>query len=310
MKALVIEEFGSSGKLLLKEMPKPPMGDGEVLIKVAFAGVNPVDLKIKEGYLSGVFPHEFPIILGWDVSGIVEEAGKNVKNLKVGDEVFTYIKRPFLKWGAYAEYVAFDAKNVAKKPRGISFAQAAALPLVSLTAWQSIFDAAHLKKGETILIHGASGGVGSMAVQFAKNAGAKVIGTASSKKHEYVKKLGADIVIDYKKEDFIDRLKNNVDVVFDCVGGETYRKSLACLKKGGRIVSILERDQAEAKKLGFEGIYVFVAPNGNELKTIAELIEQKKVLPPQIEKMPLKDAELAFKKLRAGEVLGKIVLKI
>lgn len=310
MKAIVIEEFGGSGKLLLKEMPKPIVEDHEVLIKVAFAGVNPVDWKITEGYLKERLPYEFPIILGWDASGTIVEVGKNVKNLKAGDEVFAYVRKPLLKWGAYAEYVSFDAKDVAKKPHGISFAEAAALPLVSLTAWQSIFDAAHLKKGETILIHGASGGVGSMAVQFAKNAGATVMATASSKKHDYVKKLGADLVIDYKKENFNDRVKD-VDVVFDCVGGETFKKSLACLKKCGRIVSILEHmDPAEAKKRGIEAYYVFVSPNGNQLKTIAQLIDQKKVVPPHVEEMPLKDASLALTKLRAGEVLGKLVLRI
>ncbi|MBS0647848.1 MAG: NADP-dependent oxidoreductase [Verrucomicrobia bacterium] len=310
MKAMVIEEFGSSVQPFLKEVPRPVALDNEVLIKVAYAGVNPVDGKIKAGYLTGAIPHEFPLILGWDAAGTVAEVGKNVKNFKVGDEVFAYVRKPILQWGAYAEYVAFDAQNVAKKPRGISFAQAAALPLVSLTAWQSLFDAAHLKKGETVLIHAASGGVGSMAVQFAKNAGAQVITTASRKKHDYVKKLGADLLIDYQKEDFADRLPRSVDVVFDTVGGETFQKSLACLKKGGRIVSILQRDLTEAEQKGIEAHYVFVSPSGPELHTIAQLIEQKKVVPPHIEEMDLREAGAALNKLQAGQVLGKIVLKI
>lgn len=310
MKAMVIEEFGESAQLFLKEMPKPTAQEGEVLIKVAYAGVNPVDWKIKEGYFKGAVPHEFPLILGWDVAGSIVEVGKNVKDFKVGDEVFAYVRKPLLKWGAYAEYVAFDAQNVAKKPRGISFAEAAALPLVSLTAWQSLFDAAHLKKGETVLIHAASGGVGSMAVQFAKNAGAKVIATVSSQKHDYVKKLGADLLIDYHKENFADRFQGSIDVVFDCVGGETFQKSLACLKKSGRIVSILQRDLAEAQQKGVEAHYVFVSPSGPQLETIAQLIEQKKVVPPHVEEMDLREAGAALNKLQAGQVLGKIVLKI
>jgi 2-desacetyl-2-hydroxyethyl bacteriochlorophyllide A dehydrogenase len=310
MKAIVIEQFGGPEMLHLKEVPKPTVQDGEVLIKTAYAGVNPVDRKIREGYLKDRIPHEFPTILGWDVAGTVVEAGKQVTALKVGDEVFSYVRKPLVKWGTYAEYVAFDAKDVAKKPKGLSFAEAAALPLVSLTAWQSVFDAAHLKKGETILIHGSSGGVGSMAVQFAKNAGAKVIATASLKKHEYVKKLGADLVLDYR-EDFVDPLKEKVDVVFDCVGGEIFKKSLSCLKKGGRIVSILEKlDPTEAKNLQITAAYVFVAPNGNQLKSIAQLIEEKKIVPLHVEEMPLKDAAEAQEKLHSGAVFGKIVLKV
>jgi NADPH2:quinone reductase len=310
MKAIIIERFGGAETLQWKDMPKPIAQEGEVLIKVAYAGVNPVDWKVREGFFKDRMPYEFPIILGWDVSGVVAEVGKDVHELKVGDEVFAYVRKPLVKWGAYAEYVAFDAKNVAKKPKGLSFAESAALPLVGLTAWQSLFDAAHLKSGESILIHGASGGVGSMAVQFAKNAGAKVIATASLPKHPYVRKLGADLVVDYK-ENFPEKIKEKVDVVFDTVGGEIFRKSLACLKSGGKIVSILEHlDPTEANKLGIAAFYVFVAPNGNELRSIARLIEEKKVVPPHIEEMPLKEAAKAQEKLRSGEVLGKIVLRI
>lgn len=311
MKAIVIERFGGPEALQLKEIPKPSIQENEVLIQAQYAGVNPVDWKIREGYLTDRVPHEFPVILGWDVSGTVVEAGKQVKGLKVGDEVFSYVRKPLLKWGAYAEYVSFEAKNVAKKPKDLSFAEAAGLPLVSLTAWQSVFDAAHLKKGETILIHGSSGGVGSMAVQFAKHAGAHVIGTASLKKHGYVKKLGADLVLDYR-EDFAGTFKENkVDVVFDCVGGEMFKKSLSCLKQGGRIVSILEQmDPKEAKNLGIIVKYVFVNPNGEQLTTIAQLIEQKKVVPLPVEEMPLEEAAKAQEKLRSGGVFGKIVLKI
>lgn len=315
MKAVIIEAFGGPEKLQVSEMPKPAPHDQEVLIKVAYAGINPVDWKIREGYLKSRIPHEFPIILGWDVAGIVEQVGKNVKELKVGDEVFAYVRKPLVKWGSYAEYVVFDAKDVAKKPKTLTFAQAAAVPLASLTAWQSLFDVIDLKKGETILIQGGSGGVGAFAVQFAKIGGAKVLATARGQKQSYVKKFGADHVIDYQKkhvkDDVLSFASHGVDVVFDCVGGDVFQSSLSCLKKGGRIVSILESLSPEkAAKMGITAKYHFVHPSWPNLKTIATLIDEKKVLPPHITEMPLKDAAVAQEKLRSGEILGKIVLKI
>ncbi len=315
MKAVAIESYGGSENLKMIECPRPEPEADEVLIEVAYAGVNPVDWKLREGYLQSVIPHEFPIILGWDVSGTVVGKGKNVKEFEIGDEVYGYIRKPLLKWGAYAEFVTAQAKNIAKKPRNLSMAEAAGLPLISLTAWQSLFDAAHLKKGESILIHGGSGGVGSMAVQFAKHQGATVYATASFQKHAYVKELGADLAIDYKL-DFVEAMQKaapgGVDVVFDCVGKETFRKSFPCLKiPGGRIVSILEHlDPDEAQKIGIQASYVFVAPNGPQLEEIAQLVEANKVVPPKIVQMPLAEAAQAQDKLRAGEVFGKLVLKV
>lgn len=312
MKAMVLDSF--HGELKVQEVPKPEPLAQEVLIHVAYAGVNPVDWKIREGYLEDRLPHEFPLILGWDVSGIVVSVGEKVQNLKVGDEVYSYVRKPLVKWGAYAEYVAFDAKDVVKKPKTLSLAQAAVMPLVSLTAWQSLFHAVHLKKGETILIQGGSGGVGSMAIQFAKNMGANVLVTAGSKKHEYVKRLGADLAIDYR-EDVVSRVKEHalqgVDVVFDCHGGESFKKGLSCLKKGGRIVSILEHlDPQQAHTMGIQAYYVFVTPSGKDLGAIKELVEQGKVVPPHIEEMSIRDASSALEKLRNGAVFGKIVLKV
>lgn len=300
MKAMVIEAFGGPEKLHLKTMPKPEPLMGEVLIQNFYAGVNPVDWKIREGFKKSI-PYQFPIILGWDAAGIIVETG---------EEVFAYTKKPMIKWGTYAEYVTCEAQYVVRKPKNISFAQAAALPTISLTAWQSLFDAAKLKKGERVLIQGASGGVGSMAVQFAKNAGAYVIGTASPPKHEHVKNLGADEVLDYRSN-FTMKLKESMDVAFDAAGGDAFFNSIACLKKGGRVVSILEQmSPQEAQQREIEAYYVFVAPNGEQLKTIAELIEDNKVLPPPVKEMPLEEAAEAQEKVRSGQVFGKIVLKI
>jgi NADPH2:quinone reductase len=314
MKAMILQRFGRNEELQVKEVETPIPRDHEVLIRVAYAGVNPVDWKIRDGYLKELIPHDFPIILGWDVAGTVAAIGKKVKNLSVGDEVFSYVRKPRVQWGAYAEYVAFDAQDVVKKPMNISMAQAASLPLVSLTAWQSLFDAVGLKKNETVLILGGSGGVGSMGIQFASNTGAFVITTASPKKHDYVKSLGADVAINYK-ENVLDRVKKlaplGVDVVFDCVGGDPFQKGLLCVKKGGRIVSILEHlDSKDAERLDIQAKYVFVSPSGQDLSSIRDLIEQQKVIPPHVEEMNIKDASLAQEKLRLGNVLGKMVLKV
>jgi NADPH:quinone reductase-like Zn-dependent oxidoreductase len=314
MKAMIIDQFGGPERLHFKEIQKPVPLDHEVLIRVAYAGVNPVDWKIREGFLKERLPYEFPMILGWDVSGTIVEVGKNVNNLKVGDEVYSYARKPLAKWGTYAEYVAVSAKDVAHKPSLLTFAEASAVPLSGLTAWQSLFDSVHLKKGETLLILGGSGGVGSFAIQFAKWIGAKVMATASLKKHSYIKKLGAEIALDHSG-DLTKQIhacsKEGVDVVFDCFGKDAFKIGLDALKKGGRIVSVLEHlDPIEAQKREISASYVFVQPNGVQLKQIAGLIDQKKVVSQPIEEMPLKEAAAAQEKLRRGDVMGKLVLKV
>jgi 2-desacetyl-2-hydroxyethyl bacteriochlorophyllide A dehydrogenase len=315
MKAITIEGFGGVDKLQMKDLPIPKPGDTEVQFLVLYSGVNPVDWKIREGLLQKRLPHEFPLIPGWEAAGKITAIGKNVKNFKVGDEVFAYCRKPIIKWGTYAEYVCADAGQVALKPKNINFAQAAAIPLTSLTAWQALFDAAKLRKGETILIHAGAGGVGGLAIQFAKNAGAKVITTASQKNHSYVKKLGADHVIDYTKENFVEAVKKlapgGVDVVFDTVGGKTLQESLKVLKQGGRLVSIVEHlDPEIATKHHIQFSYVLVDPNGVQLKHIADLISEGKVIPPSIEEIPLAKAAEAQDKVREGHTQGKIVLKV
>ncbi|MDR3624467.1 MAG: NADP-dependent oxidoreductase [Chlamydiales bacterium] len=315
MRAIVIEEFGGAEQLKLKDVEIPTPNEQEVQIEVFYAGVNPVDWKIREGLLKERLPHKFPLILGWDVAGKITQVGRDVKELKVGDSVFAYTRKPVAQFGTYAEYVCFDAKDVAIKPKNISFAESSAIPLITLTAWQSLFDAAKLKRGESILIHAGSGGVGSVAIQLAKYAGAKVYTTASKHKHEYVKSLGADVVIDYTDESFVEVVKshekNGVDVVFDCVGSDTCEQSLHVIKSGGRLVSILEHvDKKTAEEYEIEAFYVFVAPNGKELKEIAGLIEQGRLRPPLVQERPLREAKMAQEELQLGKVTGKIVLKV
>lgn len=315
MKAIVIEKFGHEEQLHLDEIPTPVPTDNEVQIQVLYTAVNPVDWKIREGFMKNYLPHEFPLILGWDAAGIVKSTGKNVKKFKAGDEVYAYCRKPIVKWGTYAEYVCFDADNIALKPKNINFAQAACVPLAGLTAWQALFDFAKLKKGESILIHGGAGGVGSFAIQFAKYAGAKIIATASKQNHNYVKKLGADYAIDYHQTNFLDDVlklfPEGMDVVLDTIGGNTLTESLEIVKPKGRLVSIVDQiDPKMAKEKNIQFGFVFVSPNGSQLKQIASLIEQGKVATPFIEEMPLSDASKAHKKSREGHTKGKIVLKI
>ncbi len=315
MKAIAIEQFGGKEKLKIMDMPIPEPLPGEVQIQIKYTSVNPVDWKIREGYLQTHLPHQFPIILGWDAAGIVTAIGSGVTQFKVGDEVFAYCRKSVVQWGTYAEYICVDASHVAQKPAALSFAQAAAIPLTALTAWQALFEAACLQRGETVLIHAGAGGVGGCAIQFARHIGAIIYTTASAARHDYVKKLGATVAIDYTQADFVDMLKKHhpdgIDVVLDCVGGKTLQDSFAALKPTGRIVSIV--DHMESPPADFPHIqprYVFVRPDGAQLKQIADLLSAYHVVAPTIEEMTLTDAALAQEKNRSGHTKGKIVLKV
>lgn len=315
MKAVYIEEFGGVEKIKIGRLPVPVPGPDEIQVKVHYTAVNPVDWKIREGLLKSRAPYEFPLIPGWDVAGTVSETGKNVTKFKAGDKVYAYCRKPTVQWGTYGEYVCINAENAASMPSNLSFAQAAAFPLAGLTAWQALFDKAQLKKGETILIHAGAGGVGSLAIQFAKHAGAKVITTASESNIAYLHSLGADTVIDYRQQHFPDEIKKaapeGVDVVFDTLGGDALNNSYGLLKKGGRLVSILqEPDPNQLAQYKILGYYLFVTPNGKELHEIAELIEKGYVKPIQIEEMPLEKAGEAQEINKKGHVRGKIVLKV
>ncbi|HSZ87681.1 MAG TPA: NADP-dependent oxidoreductase, partial [Puia sp.] len=220
MRAIMIHEFGGPEVLKLEDAPQPKPAADELLIKVYATSVNPIDWKIREGARKEKFPINFPLIPGWDVSGVIAETGNEVKNFKKRDKV--YSRTDPTKNGTYAEYVVVKADQVNRKPETIDHIKAAAVPLAGLTAWQGLFDHGKLNSGERVLIHGASGGVGTFAVQFAKWKGAYVIGTSSEKNVDFLKELGADEVIDYKKENFEDRL-HDVDLVFDTIGAQTQR---------------------------------------------------------------------------------------
>lgn len=314
MKAIVIERFGGADQMKLVDLPTPKAGDNEVVVEIHSTSVNPVDWKIREGYLKDHVPHQFPIILGWDAAGVVSEVGKNVTRFKKGDRVYSYCRKPTVQWGTYAEYIALEERNVAHMPAKLNFAVAASVPLVALTAWQALFDLAALKSGETAVILGGAGGVGGFAIQFAKNAGAKVYSTASAKNSSYLRELGAT-PIDYNAGSVIAAVKavapEGADVVFDCVGGKSLEEAYSFVKSGGRLVSIVDTPDAErAKSLGIKTAYHFVSPNGDELAEIARLIDQGKVVPLPVEEMPLAEAAAAQEKNRERHTRGKISLKV
>lgn len=315
MRAMVIDAFGGPERLRAVEIPTPEPGDEEILIALSCTSVNPVDWKIREGMLADMFPHAFPLIPGWDAAGTVAAAGRNAARFATGDRVFAYCRKPEIRFGTYCEYVAVHESAVALMPANIGFAEAATIPLAGLTAWQSLFDAAHLSTGERILIHAGSGGVGSLAIQFAKHAGATVYTTARSVNHDYVKSLGADVAIDYARENFVDVLRRKepggIDAVYDTVGGHVQQRSYKVLKSGGRLVSIVSiPDPEEARPRGVRTDFVFVSPNGKQLRRIAELVEGGAVRAPDFEVMRLEEAAKAQELSRAGHVRGKIVLKI
>lgn len=312
---MIIDSFGGPDKIKLAEVAINPPDDHEIQIRILYAAVNPVDYKIREGLLKDRMPYTFPIILGWDASGKVSSVGKKVKNFRLGDEVYAYCRKSIIHDGTYAEFINVDADHVAFKPKTLNFAEAASIPLAGLTAWQALFDCAKIKKGETVLIHAGAGGVGSLAIQFARVIDTKIYSTASVSNFSYVKGLGAHEVIDYKNEDFVEKIRNlhpdGIDVVFDTVGGSTTTESLEVVKPGGRIVSLLETINPEiADKYKVEATYLFVSPNGQELKQIASLVDTGKVQAPRIEEMQLNDAGEAQEKLKKGIGGGKIVLKI
>ena len=315
MKAIAIPEFGGRDKLQLMDLPVPPVGVRDVLLQVKAAGVNPVDWKIREGFLRDMMPHEFPVILGWDAAGIVTKVGENVTRFKTGDEVYAYCLTAVVHHGSYAQYIALPENNLALKPRTLPFEEAATIPLAALTAYQSLFDAADLQQGESVLIHAAAGGVGGFAVQLARHRGARVFGTASPSNHEYVKSLGADILIDYNTQDFRHVIRETspggVDVVLDCVGGDVVEQSLDILKAHGRLVTIAEAGLV--KKLSERGVnahFVFVAPNSSQLHEIAGLTESGKFSTHVSARFTLEEAAKAHELLESQHVRGKVVLRV
>ncbi|HRD48174.1 MAG: NADP-dependent oxidoreductase [Candidatus Competibacter sp.] len=308
MKAVRIHAYGGPELLHYETAPRPVPNPDDLLIRVRAAAVNPVDWKIREGYLQGFLNHRLPLIPGWDVSGEVVKVGPEATGFKIGDAVYA---RPNIERdGSYAEYIAVKASEAAHKPTRLSHDHAAAVPLAALTAWQALVDVAQLQAGQTVLIHAAAGGVGSFAVQLAKARGAQVIATASAVNTGIVAELGADQFVDYTKTRFEEIVKD-VDVVFDTLGGDTQDRSWQVLKPGGILVSIISPPVEEtAAKHGVRSAFVFVQPNGQQLAAIARLIDEGRMKPIIHTVLPLSEARQAQVISQGGHARGKIVLHV
>ncbi|MBT2568999.1 NADP-dependent oxidoreductase [Planococcus sp. ISL-110] len=310
MKAIVIDNYGGKDQLKEREVEKPTINENQALVEIHATSINPIDWKLREGYLKDMLPWEFPIILGWDAAGVIAEIGKNVKHFKVGDRVFA---RPATtRQGTYAEFVPVEADLLAHMPESMSFEQGAAIPLTGLTAYQCLVGFAEVKKGDKVLIHAGAGGVGSMAIQIANSIGAYVATTASDKNDELVKSLGANRVINYSEEDFSEMLED-FDAVLDTMGGEVLEKSFKVLKKGGKLISIAGKPSAEkAEQYGVKASDFWLEPNGEQLQNLAHLFVSGELKPTighvfEFTEQGLKDAhELS----ESHHARGKIVIKV
>jgi NADPH:quinone reductase-like Zn-dependent oxidoreductase len=308
MRAVAIYKYGGPEVLVYEDAPRPHPGFGEVLVRVHAAGVNPVDWKIREGHLKEMLHQTLPLILGWDVSGVVETAGPGTSRLKVGDEVFS---RPDIsRDGAYAEFIVIRESEVALKPKSVDHLHAAAMPLAGLTAWQTLFDAAGLSAGQRVLIHAAAGGVGVFAAQLAKWKGAHVIGTASARNHDFLRELGVDQIVDYETVRFEEAVQP-VDVVLDTLGGDVQQRSWNVLKRGGILVSIANPPSADiAAAHGVRQAFVFTQPNAGQLAELATLADAERFKAIGELTLPLSDATRAQELSQRGHTRGKIVLRV
>jgi NADPH:quinone reductase-like Zn-dependent oxidoreductase len=308
MKAIRIHTYGGPEVLHYEDAPRPEPQAGEVLVRVHAAGVNPIDWKVREGEMKDFWPHKFPLILGWDLSGVVEELGSGASRFKIGDEVYS-LPDP-TRNGAYADYIVVREPELALKPNSLHHIRAAAVPLAALTAWQSLFDTAQLQPGQRVLIHAGSGGVGHFAVQLAKWKGAYVFATASTKNQDLLRKLGVDEPIDYTQQRFED-IARKIDIVLDTLGDETQERSWSVLKKGGVLVSLVQPPSEEkAKQLGVRAAIIGAQTNGAQLAKIAKIIDSGKLAPIINRILPLSEARRAHELSQSGHTHGKIALRL
>jgi alcohol dehydrogenase len=332
MKAFVVDRYGRKSGIRARNMPVPEPREDDVLIQIHAAGVNPLDSKIRDGEFKLILPYRLPLILGNDLAGVVVRVGSRVRQFKPGDEVYA---RPHKdRIGTFAEFIAVKEDGVALKPKALTMEEAASIPLVGLTAWQALIEKGQLKKGQKVLIHAGSGGVGTFAIQLAKHVGATVATTASAGNAELVKRLGADIVIDYKKDDFTVILKD-YDVVLDTQGGNTLEKSLRVLKPGGKLIGIAGppdpdfakelgaswflktamrflsyRIRKAAKRHGVSYSFVFMRADGGQLSQIATLIDAGAIRPVIDRVFPFESTNEALAYVETGRVKGKVVITI
>lgn len=310
MNASYFEEFGELDNIKTGTLKRPEPGEGEVLVRVKAAGVNPVDAAVARGMLNEVIPAKFPAVPGWDMAGVVEERGYAARRFEEGDEVYAYARRPNVEHGTFAEYVTIPESYLAKRPKQISMEASGGIPLVGLTAYQSLFQFGNLQEGDTLLILGGSGGVGTMAIQLAKTIGATVIGVAGEKNQDYMKELGADKTIDYSAGNVGEGVKevapDGVDFIFHCSRGDSLKQSVGTLKSGGQLISITNRNPDVPDDINFQ--YVFVEPNAKQLKHIQELTDDGKIAVPVSKTFELDEVGIALQQIESLHTRAKTVI--
>lgn len=307
MRAAVYDKYGDADVISVREHEDPPVGPDTILVRAKATSVNPVDWKIRLGYLQGAYPHHLPIIPGWDVAGVVEAVGPAVvTGLEVGDEVWGYVRRDDVQWGTAAELVPAPERTVSRKPASLSFEEAAAVPLAGLTAYQALTEALSVEEGERVLVHAAAGGVGQFAVQIALARGCEVVGTASPDNHDFLRELGVTEVVDYHRGPVSEQLSAPVEAVLDLVGGDALADAPNQVKHPTRIASII--DAQKVHELG--GTYVFVRPERAHLDALADLADAGKLRVDLADVLPLEQIAEAHRRSEAGHTRGKIAVRI
>jgi NADPH:quinone reductase-like Zn-dependent oxidoreductase len=332
MKAFIVDRYKSKDVGRIGEMPEPEVRESDVLVEVHAAGLNVLDLKIASGEFKLILPYKTPFVLGHDVAGVVTKVGSKVRQFKVGDEV--YARPADYRIGTFAEFIAIDEKDVSLKPKDITMEEAASIPLVGLTAWQALIEKAELKKGQKVFIQAGSGGVGTFAIQLAKHVGATVATTTSADNFDLVKSLGADVVIDYKKDDF-EKILHDYDVVLNSQDAKTLEKSLRVLKPGGKLISIsgppdpdFARDiglswilrlvmtflsygiRRKAKRHNVGYSFLFMRASGSQLNEITSLIDSGIIRPVVDRVFPFESTKEALAYIEGGRAKGKVVVKM
>ena len=330
MKAFIIDRYKSKDGIRAAEMPAPELRDNDVLVEIHAAGVNPIDAKIRDGEFKLVLPYRLPLTLGNDLAGVVVRVGSGVRLFKPGDEVYARPDKDRI--GAFAEFIAVDEGDLAAKPESLSMEQAAGLPMVVLTAWQALVERANVRPGQKVLIHAGSGGVGTAAIQLAKHLGATVATTTSTANVDLVKSLGADVVVDYKQEDF-EAILHDYDVVLDPLGGETLEKSLRVLRPGGTVIGISGPPDADfareigaswflrlamtllsfrigrqARRRGVRYSFLFMRASGDQLRKLTPIIDEGAIRPVMDRTFPFASTKEALAYIETGRAKGKVVV--
>ena len=317
MKAIFYEQHGTAEVLQVGERPTPEPQDNEVLVEVVATSVNTIDRRLRSGELQEYITRTFPVVPGWDLAGKIAKVGAKVTDWQVGDEVLGLAFTWSIQHGSYAEYCPIDTASITEKPASISFEQAAALPLVSLTAWQALSEFGELKAGQSVFIQAGAGGVGSVAIPMAKHLGAKVYTTTSAKNHDYVKSLGADVIIDYNADDYESALRqhetNGVDLVLEALlGNGTAEAAIRLTKDGGRVAYMNNEppEMDEIKLRNIKAEFLHHRPDGAMLRELVDLYESGKISLPKVQVRPLEEAMDAHLESEKGHTQGKIVLRV